>query len=594
MSTPLEATIPLDGPKGKDSGFRPTAGPLRLLVLGDFLAGECSKGAPIPVSAGTLDEVLGSLAPALELEIPDRLGLAGKPLALSLRFRSLSSFDPAGIAEGVPLLAAIAEAHRLALARRDGAVDEVALRERLVLAFGGEALPEAARILATEPASAPGGGGALDSLLSKVELLPVGGPVESPLAPLPLAGLLHRLLEAAAAPSASAIDPVATELERRLGLALGAIVSSERFRELESSWRGLAFLLASAAKGRGAARVELLAAPRGEFLDLFFERVFHAEYELASEVPLGLVLADYAIDRSQPDLDRLQNAARMGASLGVPFVFASSPGYWGIRQASLLATLPDLVEKAKGGEYAKWNRFRGDESSVWVTLVANRFLLRDARPSGDPATGLPLWGSGVWLLGAATLSGFDRDGFALHLTGVESAIEGLPLRPAKSGKGDPLDSPLEVLFTDRKVFELLETGFVPLVGVPGRGAAHLPSVPTFHLPKRYDVEEATRASFLAATFPYQIFAGAVGGRLQRIGRTVDPRLPDDRIADLFREALLAILAESEEQPAPGEIEVEVARADGGAAARDVTVRLRPRFRIQGGEADLLVGISIPD
>ena len=127
-------------------------------------------------------------------------------------------------------------------------------------------------------------------------------------------------------------------------------------------------------------------------------------------------------------LETLDQVARMGESLRVPFLLGMAPAFWGVRRASLLASLPDLVKKGRGGEYAKWKRFRATEASLWVAVAANRFLLRppwgdDEAPvrgfswaAGEAPAREPLWGSAVWALAATLLGAFTAYNICLTLS----------------------------------------------------------------------------------------------------------------------------------------------------------------------------------
>lgn len=579
---------------------------LRVLVVADLDPGR--EAELRGVDKTSFAEVLESVSPALELRVADHLGAGAKELACALRFPSLKSFHPEEVARAVPVIADLLEARRLIESCRLGETELVKIREDLPGTFRDADLAERLReglatgATAAVPASATATE-AIDSLLSKVEL-----PAGTSGAPTP--GALADLLSAAVVPAAGRpagdrqmLRDLVAEIDARVTHQVTAICEAPPLRALEAAWRGLKFLI-DHTDFRRRIRLEILPASKEDFLNQFFERIFHTEYEGRSELPLAVVVADYAFDRSPGDLDALRHTGKMGASLRMLFLASASPAFWGVKRAKLLATLPDLVRKSRGPEYAKWNRFRTEEESGWLALAVNRFLLRDAwseqsaavkRFSWSPgAATTPLWGSGAWALTAALVRGFAAEGLSFPMAGPRppALLEDLPVCPYVAGKGEAEPYPLEVRFSDRRVQELQTIGFAPLVARAGTDGAYFAAVPTFHAPERYDQEEATRASYLASTLPYQAFAAIASQVVERIGRELGGGRSQEEVAATFRDALLGFLANAEDEPTAEEVDVEVRPNPEDPQLLDVTVRLRPRFQIHGGDVDLVLGTAV--
>jgi type VI secretion system protein ImpC len=359
------------------------------------------------------------------------------------------------------------------------------------------------------------------------------------------------------------------------------IVKAEPFRALEMDWRGLAFLAARAGTHPDV-RIEVLAAPKEAFLDAFFEQVFPAEHGGMSEVPLSAVVLGYEFDRSPGDVEALRHAGQMGESLRVPFLAAVGAPFWGLRQARLLAGLPDLVRKLQGPEYAKWNGLRLEDASLWLCLAANRLLLRSAW--GDGGAGQPLWGSGAYALAAVLAQGFAAGGVSFPLAGEAARLADI---------AGIAEAPVEVPLPDAKILELSKLGLAPLTAARGETAAHFPSLPTLHAPKRYMQDEATRNAAMVATLPYQAFAGAAAHALQDLAREIGGGLAAEDVKRRFEEGLLVFLASAEPEPVAEEVVVEVQPDAEDPGIWEVIARLRPKFQISGGEVDLVLGSAVP-
>jgi type VI secretion system protein ImpC len=548
---------------------------LRLLVVADLAPGR--QAGPLPIAPGDgVDAALAGLSPSLALRVPNRLGSDPKELAVELRIARLDDFHPDALARAVPALADLVAARALLDACRRGELDAADLAPRL---------PEPLRAPA---AAAPGASASpLDGLLRQVDL----PATDAPLAGRPLAELLRPLGRDAAAQGLA-------ELDRRLTRQVAEIAGAERLRELEAAWRGVRFLAARAAPAAPAGhavRLEILPAGREELLDAFFAEVFQPEHAGDSATPLSAVVLGHELDRGPADAEVMRHLARMGESLRVPFLGAVGPAFWGIRQPKLLASLPDLVRKVAGGEYAKWNGLRREEAAAWLCLAAGRLALRDGwgseaprpaafewREAGDADR--PLWASGAYALGAALAQAFAAGGVRFPATGAE---------PPALLADLPASSPVEVALPDAKVRELVEVGLAPLVARPGERAAWFPAIPMVQAPKRFAQAEATAAAAAMATLPHQAFAGAAAHALQTIGRSAAGGLAAEEVRRHFEAGLLSLLTTAGEAPAPEEAQVEVQASAESPDLWEVAVRLRPGFQISGSGVDLVLGSAVP-
>jgi len=562
--------------------------------MADLAAGQVE--APRRIEPGELETAMATLEPALQLRVPNRLGVGAPELACTLSFRALADFAPQRLARAHPLTAGLLRIRGVLAQAVGGTAGAGSLAERLAAAAGDG---ELAALVQKRPAAAvpapPAGGSAVDSLLDMVQ-----APPARPAASEPLGVVLAAAAAAGGGPAATA---ALAAVDDHLTLQLGVIADAPALRELEAAWRGLGLLLERVQPG-GSVQLEFQPTPKDDFLDAFYDTHFEREHAGEVEPPLGLVALGFAFDRSPRDTEALQHAARMAASLGVPFVGEIGPEFFGVKQLGLAAAMPDLGRKSRGPEYAKWNRLRTDESSLWLALAFNRVLLRPAW--GEPGAEVegfewnsaaagpanrPLFGSGGWALAAVVVQGYLAEGLRFPAAGPEgpAVLAGLPSRIAKPGKAEPAAISVEAAISDQKALELVESGFAPLVGVPGGGRAYFLSAPSIHAVTRYESEEATSASFRAATLPYQLFASAAARALQSAARACPAGAGEEAVKERVHRALLAFLATAEPGPSPEEVEVEVAPALAAVHLRDVSVRLRPAFPIYGGSVDLVLG-----
>jgi type VI secretion system protein ImpC len=242
-----------------------------------------------------------------------------------------------------------------------------------------------------------------------------------------------------------------------------------------------------------------------------------------------------------------------------------------------------------------------------VALAANRVLLRDAwgeqttevhafswNKAAAGSSNQPLWANGAWALSTVILKAFCETGLQFQISGVKSpgVLENLQLRPYRSGKAEPVLLPIEVLLGDTRTLDLAQSGITPLVAQPGTDSAYYPAAPTFHQPARYNQEEATMASYRAATLAYQLFAGMAAKALNAVARSAGGAASEADVAQRIQDGMLAFLANAEAEVKPEEVTVEVAVNPENPSALEVAVRLRPAFALGGGPADLMLGTQV--
>ena len=585
---------------------------LRFLVLADLAAGVTADGPPRVVDGHSLDELMADLKPQLRLSVPNHLGTGSREIDFTLSPQSLDDLNPDGLATGIAQIAPVVDARALVTKCLSGELPAEHLPDALRDVLGDSPLTAAldqalsgTPTAAAEPSSKESSASA-DPIAAILDKVQVPGSPSAGSGPGQAASLADTLAEAVVPVATSGADRqqlngLVAELDRRISRQVDAVLAHDSFQQFERAWRSLQFLARRTLRTPG--RIEVLASPSDEALDVFFDRVFHTEYEQQSDIPLTAVLFDRPFGRSPADISELQAAARLGESLGTPFIASMAADFWGMKQHRRIASLPDLNEKVLGTEYSKWRGFRSDPLSLWICITANRFLLRPAwstrsdrvrRFNWTGVDGEPLWGEGSWALFTALLTSFAADGLKFLCIGPRSpgSLE-LPVATYATGKEDPVELPLEVRLTDQRAYDLRHLGFAPIMARANTDSAYFTAAPTVHAPARYDDDKATHASFRAATLPFQLFAGIVAHIVQRIGQDVPAGTSGEALHAAFRDPLLSLLATTEENPQPEEVEVESTPNEDDPGLLDVTVRVRPEFPLYGGEVDLIAGTSVP-
>ncbi len=322
------------------------------------------------------------------------------------------------------------------------------------------------------------------------------------------------------------------QIDRLVSKQLNEVMHHPDFQKLESTWRGLKYLLDQSEIGPNL-KIKMLNVSKKELLkDLqkapdfdqsaMFKKVYEEEFGVFGGAPFSALIGDYEFGRSGQDIELLEKASAVAAASHAPFLTAASPEMLNLDSFSQLDAPRDLTKIFDSSEYARWKTFRDSDDARYVALTVPRMLLRE--PYGrttvpveafDYDEGVDgtdhskyLWGNAAWALGSRVTQAFAKHGWCATIRGVESGglVEGLPVHTFRTDSGDIAQKcPTETPITDRREKELADLGFAPLVHCKGTAKAAFFSVQSAQKPKLYDNDAASANARISAQLPY-IFA----------------------------------------------------------------------------------------
>jgi hypothetical protein len=422
--------------------------PFKVLVLAPFKAGEPDTGSEkrIAVSIEDLDQVLSELGVNLYVPISETLCPAG---GIDLRFTAMKDFHPDGII-GHPFFRNLAEAGKFAVDAVSQGLSETQIAEKLHQWQGLPKLTAPSKPLKKSPKES---GDSLENILNLVSLTDNR---ESPASGLSLKAQL---------------DAVSREI-------LKQIFSNDGFRNLESVWRGLHFLIRlqpPAVTGKPVSfEIHTVTAGRLE------ETLSKLTADLMDDLP-SLVLLDIGFDSTPQSLHLLDALAVFSETIMVPSAAWISHRFFYLEsweEIGRLGFLPNLIDSP---EYAKWRRLKESRHGKWVIALCNRFLTRyPFGPDNTPRhvefteTTVP-WTSPVWAFGALACRSVGHFGWPTHLTDWHHVrLEDLPL----SGRDPANPIPTEANFSRDRIDQFLRTGITPMVSQKKQDIAFMPGETT--------------------------------------------------------------------------------------------------------------------
>lgn len=550
-----------------------------LIVVSDLAPGASAAPRARAVDKDSLDALLRELGPSIEVP--------GGGARTVLTFQEFRDFRPERLAARIPAIAGLVEFRKrvLDLASGGGSVD--AVRESL---RGLGAYPDLARALeaalttrpsapASAPAAAPAPAAAVPAggLFELVDAEGSPAPETIPAEQVEKAAstLIAAVLGGSASdakPTPAALRSVAALAESAVAPMLRAVLRDPRFRDLETSWRGLRLLVRSA-DFRAGIRLHVIPAPRASIVRAARETAMTLADDLRSQGKTACLLVDHAFDGSEQELVALAGDA---APRSLPV----------IASAGLEVAVRELAAGMGDASQGAWLALRSSPSARWLSLAANRFLVRTPYgKDGDPVrdfafeevvdaeTPLP-FGRPGWIAAALVAGSFARTGWGLDFAGRDAAagLETLPIRP-----GDDAATPLETDLSEAAAHALGEAGLLPLACRRGNDRVFAAGTATVY---------RTAQGEPATTLRYALFAAPIAAAMESLLGHIDMTYPVEEIAKTIGAALQLF----------GMTESGAVYAASAAPAADgrraVAVRVRPQGGVLRGLPDLTFEVPL--
>jgi type VI secretion system protein ImpC len=329
----------------------------------------------------------------------------------------------------------------------------------------------------------------------------------------------------------NSINAIVAEIDRKLAEQINLIMHNPQFQALESSWRGLHYLINNTEtdemlkiKVFNISKKDLaktLKKYKGTAWDQspIFKKVYEVEYGQLGGEPYGCLVGDYYFDHSAPDVELLSGMAQIAAASHAPFIAAASPTTMQMDSWGELANPRDLTKIFQTPEYAAWRSMRDSDDSKYVGLAMPRFLSR--MPYGAKTNPVEefeyeedtagadsskyTWCNAAYAMAVNINRAFKLYGWCSRIRGVESggAVEGLPVHTFPSDDGGvDMKCPTEIAISDRREAELAKNGFMPLIHRKNSDIAAFIGAQSLNKPAEYDDPDATANANLAARLPY--------------------------------------------------------------------------------------------
>src|SRR5215212_9242880 len=441
-----------------------------------------------------------------------------------------------------------------------------------------------------------------------------------------------------------AINERIAVLDQEVDEELNGVMHNDAFRKLESSWRGLHYLVSRAETGT-MLKLRLLNATKDEIQrdleravefdqSVQFKKIYEEEYGTFGGSPYSVLVGDYEFGRSPQDIKWLEKMSNVAAAAHAPFIAAASPQMFDMDSFDELGNPRDLAKLFESTELVPWRSFRDSEDARYVALCLPHFLLRspygkDVRPNAktgedekqrirgrapadrvdfqEEVNGQPkdyCWGNAAYALAERITNALALYKWTAAIRGVEGGglVEGLPAINFQTDEGDVvLKCPTEVAITDRREKELNDLGFITLVHRKNTDHAAFFGGQTTQKPKVYQDPQATANARLSSQLPYVMAASRFAHYIKAMMRDkVGSFMTKENVADYLNKwiANYVLLDDRASQTAKASYPLREARVDvfdiaGKPGVYKAVVYLRPHFQLDELTASIRLVAELP-
>ncbi len=421
------------------------------------------------------------------------------------------------------------------------------------------------------------------------------------------------------------IDDEIAVIDQQLSAQVAAIMKSEAFREVESAWRGLAFLVQRTDFSQNI-RISVMQATKTDLLeDLreaesldqshFFRTVYANEYDTPGGRPFGTIVGNYKFDSGPLDVELLSRVSEVAEAAHSPFVASVGPEFFKVGDWKEFGEISNLNSYLDGKDFAEWKSLREKKSSKYLGLTFPGFLLRQPYGPGlEQAKSFNfseqaqthedyVWGNSAFAYASKINESFADAGWVVNISGGKNA-GGLvrDLSTVQYNLGAEIAKiSAEVLITDAQEKEISEAGFLSLSPYKNEGVACFFGCQSVRKPEKYDTPEATANAKLETMLAYMFPVTRVAHYLKsiqrdNIGRFVSAPELEDQLKQWLHQYYSA--AKDKDQafcakyPFTG-YDVKVAEDPSNPGWYNMDVWVQPRVILQGISGKLHLVAKVP-
>lgn len=426
------------------------------------------------------------------------------------------------------------------------------------------------------------------------------------------------------------VQAIMSGTDKMLSEQINSIMHHEDFQQLESTWRGLHYLVNNT-KTDETLKIRVLNMPKKELIKTIedyegvtwtesplFKKIHDEGYGTFGGEPYACLIGDYYFEHSPQDVTVLNGMAQIAAAAHAPFISGTSATLMNMESWQELNKKNKLSQIFETADYAPWRSLRDSEDSRYLGLTMPRFLARlpygaKTKPVSEFAFeedtdgsdhSKYLWSNAAYAMGTNINRAFSRYGWCAAIRGVENGgiVEGLPCHtfPTDDG-GVDMKCPTEITFTESREVELAKNGLMSLSHRKNTDYATFFGASSLQRPAEYDDPEATENAKLAARMSYLFATCRFAHYLKCIVRDKIGTFAERKDMEDWLNRWIAQYVNSDPTAPPSvkaqyplaAAQVVVEEVEGDPGYYSAKFFLRPHFQLEGLSVSLRLVSKVP-
>lgn len=343
----------------------------------------------------------------------------------------------------------------------------------------------------------------------------------------------------------SKIQDLIAQLNTMINDQVNEIIHNEKFKQLESNWRGL-FDLISGTNFRANVMIDMLDVSKKELQEDFennsvdfteaalFQKVYISEYDQYGGQPFGSVIGLYEFEHTPADLKWLRVMGKIANASHCPFISSASCRFFGCDSIEELASIKDLEGLMNHPKYSAFNALRDSDEAAYLGLCLPSYMLRlPWHPVTNPCGGFNfteytwgddpkkyLWGNAAVLFAKNLVRSFQTSGWCQYLRGPKGGglVTGLPVHTFNIRGEEEVTIPVEMAIPDYRELEFSNCGFIPLIHRKKTGDACFFGAQSLKRPKKFKDPKDSENAQMVCNLPYTFSITRIAHYVKSIAR----------------------------------------------------------------------------